>query len=741
MQIKAIHRFLFVFLLFLILSYFLKILIANRFERFTDYNIKILPHPQELSFKGDSLDFVCNANTVIIVKDTSTTEDKVAHEILNKALESKNILPLTVISAHKFSGSENAIVLGENNNGYGLLDSLVAGRNILCTPPYLRSEEYRLDVDPQFIVILGKEKAATFYGVQTLIQLLKKDSNTNECKVAAVRITDFPDMPIRCIYYGFHLKDLDDESLILRGYDDILKFAKYKFNMIGLDNHHYGHLEMEVPDRSGKQYWERFSEIFAYIRKYHLQPRIGGWARWFDIKSPWSADLTTIEGIRTTQTITMKGTKEYPFKISSGHIAHKVIHDFKTDKSWSEEPILVTDEIGQKVYKEDVDYIITFAKIESPFYDKVIYGEGEPAGYPLRRGESYDPPTTIRRTLNSKIENGQTVKVTFSYIGPDPWSVYKARYCRSDPRLHTDGPNNYIWRWCVQPITYLDADVFNLEMDEIRVFAWDKRCLNSGKSRSQIFADDIKYYYETIKKNQPNAQIMMWSDMLDPYHNARLYRTEKASDILSGYGMSDIIMVPWNYRFANESIDFFNSKGFSIIASSQQKINKLSVSPIWAKYLRDRFENSGKLFGLMHAPWDYDYDSIDGRQRLETTADYAWSVAPYIIHTPIKNVKKGNTVNIKVKVFGDRFVFDGKNIKKGHLPITSANLYYRSIGSKKFLQMNMNKHAGKYRVTIPGEFTKLLGIEYYIEISDKNNTSLSPKSAPAFPYQIKVHEN
>ena len=55
--------------------------------------------------------------------------------------------------------------------------------------------------------------------------------------------------------------------------------------------------------------------------------------------------------------------------------------------------------------------------------------------------------------------------------------------------------------------------------------------------------------------------------------------------------------------------------------------------------------------------------------------------------------------------------------------------------------MKMNKHAGKYCVTIPGEFNKLLGIEYYIEISDKNNTSLLPKSAPAFPYQIKVNEN
>jgi hypothetical protein len=498
------------------------------------------------------------------------------------------------------------------------------------------------------------------------MQFFKKGSNTDECRISAVRINDFPDMPLRCIYYGFHLKNLENALLIERGYQDILKFSKYKLNMIGLDNHHYGHLEMEVPDGSGKKYRERFSEIYDYVRKYHLQPRVGGWTRWFNHNSPWSSDPTTLEGIRTTQIITMSGTKEHPLRISSGQTVYKVFHDFKTGKSWPEEPVVVTDESGHVIFAEDVDCVMNFGKMESLLYDKVIHGEGEPAGYPLRRGESSENPTTIKRTKNSHVKDGQKVKVTFSYIGPDPWSTYKARYCRSDPRVYTDGPDNYIWRWCTQPISYLDANIFNLELDEVRVFAWDKRCIDSGRSRSRIFADDIKYYYNTIRKKRPDAKIMMWSDMLDPFDNAKLYRTADVADILIEYGMNDIIMAPWNCGNARQSIDFFYDKGFSVIASSQDEVENLSLAPIWAKYLRDRFKNSNKVFGLMHAPWDYDYDTIDGQQRLETTADYAWSVAPYIIHIPVKTARPGDSVLIQIAVQGDQIVLMVKTSNRGH---------------------------------------------------------------------------
>ena len=702
--------------------------------------IKIVPHPQEIGFKGGLYDFTIDSNTVIVIKDNPDVNDETACEVLNAAINSRGLPTLDVIRVSHFERKENGIIIGDLNSNHGLLDSLVASRQMLSTPPDMKAEEYRLDVDSTFIVLVGKDKAAVFFGVQTIIQLFKKSNQSGQCKVTAVKIRDFPDMPIRSTYYGFHLKNLDNDSLLECGYNDILKFAKYKFNMIGLDNHHYSHLEMEIPDGSGEKYWQRFAEIFEFSRKYHLQPRVGGWTRWFDKKpSAWNDDLTMLEGIRTTQTITMTGTQQYPLRISSGHLAKKVIYDFKTGKSWSKEPVIVTDESGQNVYEEGIDYQIDFGYFNNPYYDKVIFEEGEPAGFPLRRGESFDAPTQIRRTQNSRIKDGQRVEVSFSYIGPDPWSLHKIRYCRSDPRIHIDGPENFIWRWCTQPITYLEAKIFNLEMDEIRVFGWDKRCRDSGKSRSQIFADDIKYYYDTIRKKAPDAQIFMWSDMIDPNHNATTYTTQEVADLLIDYGMSDIIMVPWNHKFAEKSIEFSVKKGFPVMASSQAREGKISLAPMWAKILRKKFKNTDKLYGLMHAPWEYDYATDDGWERLETAADHAWSVAPYIIHLPVQKARQGEDIVITADYDGDEYIFDGHQVRKGPLPLISAHLCFRKHGNSKFRRIKMSKNENQYSAKIPGTVVTPFGIEYFIEMSDKFNTSFSPKSAPEFSYKILIY--
>ncbi len=702
---------------------------------------KIVPHPQQIGYKDHCQDFIIDANTVIVLANTSDGKDSVACDILNSAIIEFGKPALKCIQSNDFHDDRNAIVFGELNKNHPLLDSLVTYREMFTTPSVMKSEEYRLDIDSSFIVLVGKDKAATFFGIQTLIQLLKKADNSDVCVISAARIRDYPDMPIRSLYYGFHLKNLDNDTLLKRGYHDIQKFARYKFNMIGLDNHHYGHLDMEIPDGSGKKYGERLAEIFDFARKFHLQPRVGGWPRWFgDNASKWNVDMSMLEGIRTTQTLTMKGTQESPLRMSSGHTAYKVMYDFNTGKSWDKEPVIVTDESGQIVYEEDIDYKVTFGKFNSPFYDRVIFGEGEPAGFPFRRGESSDPPTTISRTPHSRISDGQKVKISFSYLGPDPFSIYKFRYCRSDPRIHIDGPNNFIWRWCTQPITYLDAKIINLEMDEIRVLGWDKRCLESGKSRSQIFVDDIKYYYDTIKKTAPDAKIFMWSDMIDPNHNARIYKTLEAADLIVDYGMSDIIMVPWEHTSARKSINFLVDKGFSVMASVQDQEGDISVAPLWAKLLRDNFKLSDKRFGLMHAPWDYDYDNPEGIERLQTAADHAWSIAPYIVHLPIGKAPEGKNLIISAVYEGDQYVFDGHKICTGPLPLISAYLYYRKSGQPLFQRLAMIEQQHMYKATIPGEMVTLDGVEYYIAMSDQFNTSFAPKSSPDVPYKISVQQ-
>ncbi|RMD88855.1 MAG: hypothetical protein D6813_11495, partial [Calditrichaeota bacterium] len=714
--------------------------------------LPIVPHPQEIWPKKSGEYFLINSDTKLLAINNSVTGLRKDLSLFKDYLIEQGLHIQYSDSSIPIS-DQNIIIIGELNEPSGIIDSLVAAIGIQVNEKYPGSEGYILDISPKRVLVAGYDSAGTFYGIQSLLQLISREND--ELKIKAVTIIDYPDMPLRSAFYGFYLNALEDDSLIQRAYNDFKKIAQYKFNMIDLASHHYSHLAMEVPGHRGEKLWQRFNKIFEAVRRCHLQPRVGGWAKWINTNSPWGADLTTLECIHTKQFLRLKDTKPCTLKISSGQIAPNVIFNLKTGKSWKLEPVVVTDISGQIIYEEDKDYIINFGGIHSEDYQKyqntsqtylqvlfskVYFGEGEPRGYPLRWGQTFNPPTTIHRTPNSRIHDGQTVKVTFSYIGPDPWSILKVRYCRSDPRLHTDGRQNYIWRWCTEPIRYLGANDFALDVDETRVFAWDLRCLSSGKSRSQIWADDIRYYYKTIRQLNPKARIFIWSDMIDPAHNARIYGTSEVASLLKDYGMMDLVMIPWKSTISEKSVRFFARHGFPIMPSCQDITSEgYSTAPQWAYWVRRFYRRKQQMpYGLMHCKWGYAFDSQQTWEQLATVADHAWSVAPYILHRPVTRAKADENIYIKVKWEGDKLVFDGKKIRSGPLAVKTAFLYYKTSNMDTFTKVRMKKDRKEYIGVIDGSKVKTDEILYYLELSDGFNTSYSPKLGPELPYKIQI---
>lgn len=676
---------------------------------------------------------------------------RVEPAVINRAVTGTGMAALEVVALPELGGMTNVIVLGDDHR---MLDSLMASVGLTFTAQYPGPEGYVLDVAPDRVIVAGHDSSGTFYGVQSLVQLLKQAESPDQPEVPAVTIVDYPDMPLRSAFYGFYLNALEDDSSIARAYRDFEKMARYKFNRIDLASHHYGHVEMTVPGHPEEKLWQRFAQLHATARRNGMRPRVGGWAKWVNTDSPWGADVTTLECIRTTQTLELHGRQSQPLRIASGHVAPNVIYDVETGRSWEEEPVIVTDASGEVRYEEGSDYALNFGGIRSEPYQKyeetpqtqlevlfskVHHGEGEPAGYPLRRGETFNPPTAIKRLPGGEIEDGQRIQVTFSYIGPDPWSILKVRYCRSDPRLHTDGPENYIWRWCTEPVRYWGADAFALDVDETRVFAWDKRCFDSGKSRSEIWVDDIRYYYETIRAVNPRAELFMWSDMLDPGHNAKTYGTEGAADLIADDGMKDIVMIPWKSSIARESVAFFAQEGFAIMPSSQDVTTAgISEAPKWAHWLRHDYSDSDLPYGLMHCHWGYAFESEPTWQQLATVADHSWSVGPYILHRTIAKATARENIEFRIGIEGDRFVFDGKEVTAGPLEITDAAVYYRS-DSKSFKKLTFSENIANFTINMDASEVQSGHIEYYIEVSDEFHTSRLPKHAPESLFLIRVN--
>lgn len=154
----------------------------------------LLPVPQELQYQDGNVTITKTVN--IKGRDVADTE---AVKVLENYLDENEI---TINDTYK-DGSTTIIIAEEDD----LVDGLDATRKSLgmVDPTNLKDEGYILAVDEAnsgTILIEGKDGDGTFYGVQTLMQLISNDNGDLKCK--EVRIKDEPSMKTRGSIEGFY---------------------------------------------------------------------------------------------------------------------------------------------------------------------------------------------------------------------------------------------------------------------------------------------------------------------------------------------------------------------------------------------------------------------------------------------------------------------------------------------------------------------------------------------------------
>jgi len=497
-------------------------------------------------------------------------------------------------------------------------------------------EGYLLIVAPAHIVIAGHDPRGTYYGALTLATMIRASSTDGA--LPAVRIHDWPHMRYRSAF-GLELANMQPERLA-EAERIITRLSELRYNMVSLANHNYAMLEREAKGQPGMAVHAAMQRVWVHARRHHMTPRVEGWARYFpdgdysgDRRPTRDAsDPTTLEGIRTTQRLELRGTDTVPFSVRgrSGRdlpVAN-VLHDLETGTSWQEEPVTVEATDGDREYRDGLDYVIDFGAIRVPFFRACHEGDGLPESSP-RWAESDNPQTSIRRTVTSRIPDGAEVDVTFTYLAPDPYRTNKFRECLSDRRLFTDGhPENYLWRFATEPVTHFAPEHYFLTIDEYRVLGWDERCRRSRRSRPQIYADFVAYLYRSIRSRAPDATVFMWSDMLDPAHNARKYDLEGSADLLRSAGLEDVVMVPWDAKVARQSVEYLGSRGFSIMASCTEE-RAAQQAATWDTLLSRKYGPSAQPFGLQYTTWrgmaGFDTASMPS---IEGVAQTAWAGSP-----------------------------------------------------------------------------------------------------------------
>lgn len=193
----------------------------------------LMPVPKE--FVQGRASFVVDPRSRIVVGDPES--DREAAHDLNDELQARFGLTLPVIAATHASPSHGDIVLGEPRRNPTIRASLAATK--LSVPAV--AEGYVLRSTPQGVLIAGADRRGTFYGVQTLRQLLRPDAG--RAVIPAATIRDWPDHRVRAIHV---LLDGAAEEYLIRLIRRVL--APYKFNTLLLEAEH-------VQWESGRPFW------------------------------------------------------------------------------------------------------------------------------------------------------------------------------------------------------------------------------------------------------------------------------------------------------------------------------------------------------------------------------------------------------------------------------------------------------------------------------------------------------
>jgi hypothetical protein len=229
----------------------------------------------------------------------------------------------------------------------------------------------------------------------------------------------------------------------------------------------------------------------------------------------------------------------------------------------------------------------------------------------------------IHRISTGGIDPYETVLVSYNsvcYWNRDHYDNQPK--CVSDPRLYEERYYPAINK----VITYLNPKIINLHSDEIRGFNRDSRNVKRNMSNAELITEWLNKINTYVKSLNQNCRIMMWDDMLSPYHNGGVENYQinyggakgRMAEAVENKMVNDsIIMNIWWYSNnwlsqMDSTTRFFRDKGFDYFVAPYRNPENIQS---WSEIVVDKI---GTL-GAICTPW---YDDESG---FPLMADHFWN--------------------------------------------------------------------------------------------------------------------
>jgi len=441
-------------------------------------------------------------------------------------------------------------------------------------------EAYVLEVSGGSISINGNGPAGIFYGIQSLLQLAARGDNG--VTVNAVKITDYPALK----YRGVHICSADLKHIK----EQLDVMAGLKLNIAIIDN--WGYYDLDKPETA-----RVFRDIFDYARKLYIEPvpEIANFGPGGPIliREPYAA-----EGIYE---------KDEPFSfvndqaVSMRPSKHSLVNVIRS----SDSNIVIKSIDGSRTYREGSDYRVIDGDMAYP--------------YPLSAR-----PSNIVRITSGRIKDHEKVLVSYDYVECKSvtWAPWSIPYCPSSGLAY-----KVIFHAVDNVIDTLNPRYINIGHDEVRGLNRDSRCLGTGATNAELFAGDINKIYDYVKSVDPDVKLLMWDDMIDPWHNGNNENyqvefggpagsTQAAIDLIP----KDMILMVWWYDAADwltvmkNAPAYFESKGFKYLVAAYKDNKNIGDFEKIAK-------GRPKCAGFITTTWDgWDKNT----QGIRYTAEKAW---------------------------------------------------------------------------------------------------------------------
>ncbi|HLB74394.1 MAG TPA: hypothetical protein VJJ98_10280 [Sedimentisphaerales bacterium] len=244
-------------------------------------------------------------------------------------------------------------------------------------------------------------------------------------------------------------------------------------------------------------------------------------------------------------------------------------------------PVTVKSEQTGAIYEEGRD----FAAISDPS---------------LNFRFDHDGPS-IKILPGGRIKDGQRLMVSYYHgMGVNSGQV---TVCMSEPKVYE------IWARQAELIQkHLAPKKWLLSMDEVRAGGGCTACKERAMTMGQILGDCITRQVRLIRNVNPEAEILTWSDMLDPNHNAHgdYYLVDGDFTGSWKYIPKDLVIVCWYYEKRNESLKFFSSLGFKTLAGAYYDGDTLDNPKGWLETL----DRTPAALGIMYTTWQNKYELI-----------------------------------------------------------------------------------------------------------------------------------